>query len=160
MKPFQFCLLTAIINEMKKVQLKIQEEKEKEKKIYAKMFAWRQTLCCNKLSFVHFCSHLSKNWRYSETVTVFSFYCNTSLWLPQALVWSMFRLQLTNTGLLCLILHNVVYLVSFHCWHFDTIHQFVLFMFLLVNKTRDNSNFLYFLWHYTVLVSVKNADRH
>ncbi|XP_014837465.1 peptidyl-prolyl cis-trans isomerase D [Poecilia latipinna] len=29
----------AIINEMKKVQLKIQEEKEKEKKIYAKMFA-------------------------------------------------------------------------------------------------------------------------
>ncbi|XP_047209517.1 peptidyl-prolyl cis-trans isomerase D isoform X1 [Girardinichthys multiradiatus] len=29
----------AIINEMKKVQIKIQEEKEKEKKIYAKMFA-------------------------------------------------------------------------------------------------------------------------
>lgn len=29
----------AIINEMKRVQLKIQEEKEKEKKIYAKMFA-------------------------------------------------------------------------------------------------------------------------
>lgn len=25
---------------MKRVQLKIQEEKEKEKKIYAKMFAW------------------------------------------------------------------------------------------------------------------------
>lgn len=33
-------LLTAIINEMKRVQLRIQEEKEKEKKIYAKMFAW------------------------------------------------------------------------------------------------------------------------
>lgn len=32
-------LLTAIINEMKRVQLKVQEEKEKEKKIYAKMFA-------------------------------------------------------------------------------------------------------------------------
>lgn len=32
-------LLAAIGNEMKKVQLKIQEEKEKEKKIYAKMFA-------------------------------------------------------------------------------------------------------------------------
>lgn len=31
--------LTAIINEMKRVQLKIQEEKEKEKRIYAKMFA-------------------------------------------------------------------------------------------------------------------------
>lgn len=30
---------TAIINEMKRVQLKIQEEKEKEKKIYAKMFS-------------------------------------------------------------------------------------------------------------------------
>ncbi|TWW55353.1 Peptidyl-prolyl cis-trans isomerase D [Takifugu flavidus] len=29
----------AIVNEMKRVQLKIQEEKEKEKKIYAKMFA-------------------------------------------------------------------------------------------------------------------------
>uniref|UniRef100_A0A3P8RNV7 peptidylprolyl isomerase n=1 Tax=Amphiprion percula TaxID=161767 RepID=A0A3P8RNV7_AMPPE len=32
-------LLSAISNEMKRVQLKIQEEKEKEKKIYAKMFA-------------------------------------------------------------------------------------------------------------------------
>lgn len=32
-------LLTAITNEMKKVHLKIQEEKEREKKIYAKMFA-------------------------------------------------------------------------------------------------------------------------
>lgn len=32
--------MTAIGNEMKRVQLKIQEEKEKEKKIYAKMFAW------------------------------------------------------------------------------------------------------------------------
>lgn len=31
--------LAAISNEMKRVQLKIQEEKEKEKKIYAKMFA-------------------------------------------------------------------------------------------------------------------------
>lgn len=33
--------LTAISSEMKKVHLKIQEEKEKEKKIYAKMFVWK-----------------------------------------------------------------------------------------------------------------------
>lgn len=36
---FFFFHSTAIINEMKRVQLKIQEEKEKEKKIYAKMFS-------------------------------------------------------------------------------------------------------------------------
>lgn len=35
----KFLLFTAITNELKKVHLKMQEEKEKEKKIYAKMFA-------------------------------------------------------------------------------------------------------------------------
>lgn len=34
-----FFFFTAISGEMKRVQLKIHEEKEKEKKIYAKMFA-------------------------------------------------------------------------------------------------------------------------
>lgn len=43
-KMFWFFLLAAIGNEMKRVQIKIQEEKEKEKKIYAKMFAW--TISC------------------------------------------------------------------------------------------------------------------
>lgn len=32
---------------MKRVHLKIQEEKEKEKKIYAKMFAWKVQVTAN-----------------------------------------------------------------------------------------------------------------
>ena len=54
LKEMYLFLLTAITNEMKRVHLKIQEEKEKEKKIYAKMFAWTFNLTVHWILIYHY----------------------------------------------------------------------------------------------------------
>lgn len=54
-------LPTAISNEMKRVQLKIQEEKEKEKKIYAKMFAWTFQLTMQWILLNNFYQYLKSS---------------------------------------------------------------------------------------------------
>lgn len=65
---------------MKKVQVKLQEEKEKEKKMFAKMFAWLVWRCSDEFQMWMWWAALRYNIQYKDITKVIDFMLDILIW--------------------------------------------------------------------------------